>query len=1215
MTLETPSEPTDGVRGRDDGRSATNACRTGRRRQHRRWKRKLALAVILLAAVAWLLPMLASTGPGTRFILARVNGFLPGELGLEAMSLSWSGPSELTGLRLNDVEGREVARIDHVTLTSGVWRLATATFRFEKLSLVTPQVTLYVDQDGRISLLEALGVSLEPDDEEPALLPAVTGALEISRGAIRIVRADGRQLVISRLDGDFSVDQMSTLTGELLVQADEVGTMAAELDLRELTRDGVFDPAQVSGNARFSTPVDLSLAGLGQFLLADSHAEGTANLDLEVNLARGGWTADTRLAMAGLLVRRADSTHIEPIDIGLSGRLHAADAAMTADLALEGEVGDGRLRVTYAWPAQATGLSADEVVSGILTGEPVNWPDMVVEASAHVDLAKLAQALPALLRIHPNVVVTGGDLHVEQLTVRGGDAPSATGAVVLTNVISRRDDQVSEWEPVSLNWDVRIERGTGLRAERVALASGFAELTAGGSPAELHAGFQIDLARLQHQAAQVFVMDELDLAGTLSGELDLGRPSDERIDLNITLVGKDLRYRSDERDLRVGRLSAGQRGYFGVADNRVNRVTVTHATWDADGRVAGAASGWVAIDNGGFDVEMSTRGADLAYIMEHLARFGVTGGDGYAGGATLEARAQRRSQDAPVLSEGSVVLGSLSHRGQPLLEGDVSLRWSGLSFFPGENRFEIRSAGLSGSPGELAATGIDIRADDQPVMEGRFEGNADLAQCLALAGRIAGWEKPPAIEGRLSFDAAARGTADGARLTGDARIDELAIGAGDMTIREDVLRLAVQGNLNNRQETITIDRFRIDSRSLELAMSGKVSDYARTGLLDLSGDYRASWDAITALIHELVPETADTVIVAGASESRFTVTGTLYQPEVHPAPPDLSAAAEVGWASAGVYGVQMGPGRIAPALEAGRLTVPLSTIPAAAGGQVRMGGVLDLREDPPVLSLDRELQILEDVRITPKLGRELLSRVNPIFGTMTRTEGTVSLKTEAIRLPVGEAIKTGGSGRGHLDLRNLKMQPLGPLMMLLELGGLTDGRQYAVHASGLDFHLKDGRLYYERFVLTFEQDLDLRFHGSVGFDDTVDLAVSIPVRPALLERLGVAGPTAEYARRLQSARVEIPIAGTRLQPRLDLTQVDIKPLIAEAARSVVSETAGDLLEGLLGIEREPGTEQEADRPTRRGLPLPVPILPERTTTPEERPTTQPFLDLFRRERR
>ena len=223
--------------------------------------------------------------------------------------------------------------------------------------------------------------------------------------------------------------------------------------------------------------------------------------------------------------------------------------------------------------------------------------------------------------------------------------------------------------------------------------------------------------------------------------------------------------------------------------------------------------------------------------------------------------------------------------------------------------------------------------------------------------------------------------------------------------------------------------------------------------------------------------------------------------------------------------------------------MPFAVIPAIGGGQVRLGGVVDFHPADPTLLVRDRTQLMENIPVTPELGKYLLSRVNPIFGNMSRAEGTASLFVQGVELPLGEAIKHRGSGQGRLDLRDLKIVPGGLLAEAWHSAGwatrtCTPSRWKAsispcgTAASG-----------YENFALIFPKDFDLRFRGSVGFDDTLDLIVSVPVCQALLERRGVRGPVAEYARLLSGSRVEVPIVGTRLQPKLDLAKVDMKPLV------------------------------------------------------------------------
>ena len=211
----------------------------------------------------------------------------------------------------------------------------------------------------------------------------------------------------------------------------------------------------------------------------------------------------------------------------------------------------------------------------------------------------------------------------------------------------------------------------------------------------------------------------------------------------------------------------------------------------------------------------------------------------------------------------------------------------------------------------------------------------------------------------------------------------------------------------------------------------------------------------------------------------------------------------------------------------------------------------------------------------------MLSRINPIFLGMSRVEGTVFLTTEGILLPLGELFKTQASGVGRLDLGKMKVQPDGLLAELLKLGGLPEAEQYAVEVGGLDFAIKDGRIGYQDFTLTFSKEFNLKFYGSVGLDETLDLVVSLPVGAGLLERLGVRGPVSEYARKLTGSRVDIPIVGTRLKPKLDFSRVDAEALISGVIQEEAGQKLGDLLRGLQGDDKKDKKEEDQKKKRKR----------------------------------
>jgi hypothetical protein len=279
----------------------------------------------------------------------------------------------------------------------------------------------------------------------------------------------------------------------------------------------------------------------------------------------------------------------------------------------------------------------------------------------------------------------------------------------------------------------------------------------------------------------------------------------------------------------------------------------------------------------------------------------------------------------------------------------------------------------------------------------------------------------------------------------------------------------------------------------------------------------------------------------------------------------VSTGANISWASAVLYGVKMDGAQLAPALRDGQLTLPKTVIPAA-DGRVNLGAVVDFQPQEPTLKIAGKTQLLENVAVTKELGAQLLSRINPIFLHVANIEGRVNLGAQDVLVPLGQSIKQHGAGQGRLDLSKVKMQPSGLLAELLSLGGMPPGTAYPVEIGALDFVMKDGRILYDNFALTFPQEFDLKFRGSVGLDETLDLVVSVPVRAALLEKMGTKGPTQEYANMLDGVRVDIPIVGTREKPQLDFSKVEVQSLLKDV---LLKQQPEKQLEGLLkGLQGE-----------------------------------------------
>ncbi|MDY6913391.1 MAG: hypothetical protein SVT52_02895 [Planctomycetota bacterium] len=433
--------------------------------------------------------------------------------------------------------------------------------------------------------------------------------------------------------------------------------------------------------------------------------------------------------------------------------------------------------------------------------------------------------------------------------------------------------------------------------------------------------------------------------------------------------------------------------------------------------------------------------------------------------------------------------------------------------------------------------------------------------------------------------------------------DELVSAAGQAIIamlaadtdkphRRELLQFSHDVAVNRHDDDITLRAISIASSPATLQLAGTIRKYRTDRELKLNVDYDICWQEVMLLLHDFAPDAAEAFSLTGRLQNSVEITGPAYRPRLRPVYRGVKTdSINVGWDSGLAYGLTLGQCLLMPMLQEGQVHLPAAEIPAS-GGKINLAGLVDLRQGDPILRIDKPLAVLDRVKITPEMGQHLLSRVNPIFADLAGIEGEVSFSLADVELPLSGRIKRSGRARGRLDLSDMKIQPRGLLGNLLQLGGRTSSEAQTVRVRSVDFVIRDGRLSYDNFTLVFGDTFDLRFSGSVGFDDTLDLTVSVPIRLELLKVLGVRpGLLAEYARLLADLRVEVPILGERTRPRLSLAGVDVRKLLAGASERLLSKEARQRLGELLRPKRDRSG-------TRNRRPTQLPRLPATQPAPE-----------------
>jgi len=1126
------------------------------RRKRRRRLGAIGLILGVLVLLIWALPYAASVGPARDLILSKLSNRIKGRVRAEQLSISWLGPCTARGVRVDDPEGREVLTVKALTWSGGVLRAIFSRADFGQVDIHGCAAVVYLDETGRASLPRAFHSRKPTPKRPPAPLPELSGKVGLDGSSVRIVRADGRAYEISQIEGRFDTTRLDAVSGHLTLVPAGGGRIRAEVDVRQFVSRGRLSPASASGSIRVAADPAVDLAGLGALAVGLNRVEGRAGLAASVTLAPGDVRGEFTIALSGFRAAYAAAAGGRPIDVRVSGAFGRKGEQVDGQVELSGEAGRIRASFTYNPPAMPVRIATTDVLAAIVGGEPMSLPEFTLTADGRVNLEAVGRSAPALLRLRPDVEITGGAVTVENLSLSGGSEPAASGKIELAGLTARAGERQIRWQPIVATFAAALKPRQGLHVREALLRADFGEFTARGTPEQMAMRYRFDLAGLGRSLREVFELGSVEISGQVSGKADLARKAEDRIDLAMTAGAESLSWTSGRRKLKADRLDIRQTGHLSLTGNAPRRLSVSDAAFDLDGAVTGSGSGWFDLDRESFQGRFELKRADLAYVGRQAGALGVAALEAYSGTLSLEAGLARDSAGGAVASTGSGQIVDLRARGKPIGEGPVRLRWSDGRFAPGEKLLTAAAVGLASKIAELEAEDVRLALGAEVAVDAKVKRlAADVAAALATATPFTNWKQPPPVSGRLEWSGSARTTARETTLSGSGSISGLQYGGGKWAVsaHEDRATFAHRLGVDWPGEEITLESLEVACEALSARLAGRIRRFRTTGTLDLTGSYQLSWERLMPMLYELAPELAKSVALAGTSASEFTLTGPANRPELRPVYRGLTGGVKVGFSSGTVYGVRLGEAVLSPALRDGRIDLPEAVVPAS-GGKVRLVGAVELGPGPPVLRITDRTQLLENVPVNARIGKSLLSRFNPVFSELDLAEaqGRLSLTVQDLALPLGPEIRRGGAGRGVLELKDLKLLPRGLLAILV---GPLAAKAQPVKVNSVAFNINQGRVHFDNFTMTFAGALDLRFYGSVGFDDSLRLWVTVPVQETLLSRLGIKSRVVDFARLLQGVRVGVPVVGTRLRPRLDLKKVDIRPLIQRATQALLVEEA------------------------------------------------------------
>ncbi|MCE5326597.1 MAG: AsmA-like C-terminal region-containing protein [Planctomycetaceae bacterium] len=545
-------------------------------------------------------------------------------------------------------------------------------------------------------------------------------------------------------------------------------------------------------------------------------------------------------------------------------------------------------------------------------------------------------------------------------------------------------------------------------------------------------------------------------------------------------------------------------------------------------------------------------------------------------------------QQDTLISRGKLTVTELSLDNRPVGKGPIALDWSGLEYAAATQRLAVASASLVSSFANAAAGNLNASLGQDFRLEGTAEASADLAPVMDVvrplaASAQAGRPAPPLqLAGHANWKGAFQTVGKTVSIEGRGGVSNFVAGNKTQPVNLNFEQIIA---IDRRSDSMDVRALKVNSQPniFTMTASGTLDRFKKDMNADITGQYTGSWPYIMELLNQFAPAVERELVVTGQTRGDFFIRGPINKPGVQPGWRDLTAQTTVSWQTIKVrnFGISMEGARMTPSLSGGRIGIPITPV-SAMDGQVVLAGTVVATGPANNFDLQGQHQVLKSLKISAELGKNLLSRFNPIFADAVGIEGRVSMTLDDFYWPLDQAQIRQARGKGVLNLGDLKLRVGGPLGKLL--GPINNALMPALTDS-MNFEIRDGRVYYDNFKFVYAGTYDIRFRGSVAFvdDERLDLVMSLPITPDVLQQFKVAGPVNEISRVLGDQRIDIPLSGTRFNPIPHPEKVNLQPMVAKAMEQLLKE--GILKGGL--IPRPPGDAT----PREPGSLLPLPGLP------------------------
>ncbi|MBE9545597.1 MAG: hypothetical protein IMF02_13960, partial [Proteobacteria bacterium] len=984
-----------------------------------------------------------------------------------------------------------------------------------------------------------------PTGKKDAFIPVFYGRLKITNGSILTATADGNEKVVAQ-NLDLILDapgpqtpisyRFSTESGDSSGRASGEGSLV-------LAADDPLNMQKIQSDSKLKVE-NWELEDVFA-IIATRAGIPSAKGRLNASVSLTGSNAES-LKMAGQIAMK---------QLQLRGGPLGSDTPAVKDIVIDLDATGNNNTLSLNNLTFRSSL-----VNGSATGRFDGEDQKRLSGKADVDLAEVFIQFPATLKLREGTKITKGKMALSANieTTRAGTAVDGDARIDRLQGISA-GKKISWNKPVTVNARGEMRR-EGLQLENLSLRSSFLKADGRGDMRNMRVDLSADLKAALAELRKFILIKQWDGSGKLKLNLRLSEKTDNLTHATLKLNIDDFVLSRNRRPILARQtvradISTDVQVTDAAANSKLLQPTLNIQSSVASGTVTAQQVEGTASNSFPNATDLKLDGnINLQQLSSLLKNLNILSPQTLLAG-------QSAIKTSGNLKDGLLVLNNTRVDTQKLVyRQDNKIIRENRVILTTRGQIDLNNQSLLLAPVDINSQAGKVHIPELAIADWtntqknlKVNGHADLDLNQLAQGYGDFIQLPEKTQlfgnGRFDFDVDfTHPKTQYLKLQGNVAPFKL-VSKTLPTISEKKVTLKADVTRSPDGRNMTINNFELNSNALSLKATGTLNRVGKNKVLKAQGTMKPD----LKLVSDYLKKSGQSqVAFSGKKATPFAIKlvskGDRWEDPLKHL--DFSGAVHV--AAIEAYGLKLAPNdvpiRIAGATAGAKLESP------ANGGQLDFQPTVDMRKDTYVLSFKENTDLLKDVQVTQGLIDGLLAAIHPLFKDAVVPDGLLGLNMKHFSWPLSEKERNRATFAGTLKLNGMRLNSTPFLAGLLNMMGISE-RQLSLANQEIDFEAKNGRIALSPMTLDAE-GYQLKMHGSIGFDKTLDFIARIPVTKRMVGK--------DAYRFLQGTTIKVPIRGTASKPRIDeaVFQEATGDLMQQALRKNLEKGAQDLLKSL-----------------------------------------------------